>query len=298
MNQSTFQSALSRGATRSRPTRHELIDAKHFQVWTPDGLTLAAQTQGHPDAPEVLFVHGLGQSHLSWTRQLNDPDLSWCRLVTFDLRGHGHSDKPSHESAYCDGTRWADDIAAVIVAARLRNPVLVGWSLGGLMILHYLKRHGGRNIAGINLVNAVTAMEPDLVRPGPVDFSAGLASEDLGVRADAVATFLRACFAVPPPEDEFNRMLVYNGMVPRALHQGIFKMSSVGCDEALARFSGPLTVTYGELDAFLCPEMAQRVCRVNPRAVFSLYPEAGHSPFYEAPVRFNQELLALLNEAA
>ena len=57
------------------------------RLQTPDGLTLAAQAQGSPDAPEVLFIHGLAQCHLSWTQQVNASDLTGCRRVTFDLRG-------------------------------------------------------------------------------------------------------------------------------------------------------------------------------------------------------------------
>ncbi len=271
---------------------------EHIRVQTPDGLTLAAQAQGSPDAPEILFIHGLGHCHLSWTQQMNASDLAGCRLVTFDLRGHGSSDKPLDEADYSDGTLWADDIAAVIAATGLRRPVLAGWSIGAAMILHYLKRHGGEKVAGINLVNAVTAFGPDLVHAHTHDLSVRLASEEFAVRTAATAAFLEACFATPPAREEFARMLVFNGMVPRAVHQGIFKIVSEDLDEALANFSGPLTVTHGEKDWFLRPAMSERVRRINPRAMLSFYPEAGHSPFYEAPARFNQELMVLLNESA
>ena len=98
---------------------------------TPDGLTLAAHAQGDPLAPEILFIHGLRQSGLSWDKQFADPALAGFRLVRFDLRGHGDSDKPTSLDAYADADRWGDDVAAVITAAKLRRPVLVGWSLGG-----------------------------------------------------------------------------------------------------------------------------------------------------------------------
>ena len=39
--------------------------------------------------------------------------------------------------------------------------------------------------------------------------------------------------------------------------------------------------------------MAERVLALNSRAKISLYPEAGHSPFYEDAARFNRELAAL-----
>jgi pimeloyl-ACP methyl ester carboxylesterase len=76
--------------------------------------------------------------------------------VTFDLRGHGNSDKPDHAAAYASGEQWADDLHTVMEAAGLRRPTLVGWSLGGAIIGLYLAKYGRESTAGINLVDALT----------------------------------------------------------------------------------------------------------------------------------------------
>jgi len=52
-----------------------------------------------------------------------------CRVATFDLRGHGNSDKPDHADAYASGEQWADHLNSVMETAGLRRPTLVGWSL-------------------------------------------------------------------------------------------------------------------------------------------------------------------------
>ena len=106
-------------------------DRELFSARSPDGTVLAIEAKGDPAAPEVLFMHGLRQSGLSWDKQFADPALAGFRVVRFDLRGHGDSDKPDAPSAYSDADRWADDVAAVIAATKLRRPILVGWSLGG-----------------------------------------------------------------------------------------------------------------------------------------------------------------------
>ena len=41
---------------------------KAISVKTPDGLTIAAQDWGNPNGPEIIFVHGFSQSHLSWIK--------------------------------------------------------------------------------------------------------------------------------------------------------------------------------------------------------------------------------------
>ena len=79
-----------------------------IQVKTPDGLTLAAQVWGNRQGREILFIHGFNQAHLSWLRQTTDAALAQAfRMVTFDLRGHGMSDKPPEAERYAADTLWA-----------------------------------------------------------------------------------------------------------------------------------------------------------------------------------------------
>ncbi len=255
-----------------------------------DGLNLSVRAYGRPGGREILLIHGLGQSRLSWDRQI-DALASRFRVVTYDLRGHGNSDKPASVEIYADGARWADDLQAVMDAAGLRRPVLVGWSLGGLVVGQYLAKYGGDRAAGVNLVDAVTKLSPELLGPVSLAYAGKLASPDLFVRSAAIAGFLAACFAVPPPEAELRQMLAYNGMVPRELQQGIGRISGEGIDAAFG-IPSRMLVTYGAHDALTRPEMSNRVLALNPRATLSIYANSGHAPFYEEAKRFNAELAA------
>src|SRR5512139_578071 len=128
--------------------------AKTFTVRTPDGVSIAAQQWGNPDGPEILLIHGFSQSHLSWSRQFRGDLAQSFRLLTYDIRGHGGSDKPLDEVFYRDPRRWAAEVKAVMEAAKLKKPVLVGWSYGGRIIAEYLMEYGDKDIAGINFVGA------------------------------------------------------------------------------------------------------------------------------------------------
>ncbi|MEI9988313.1 MAG: alpha/beta hydrolase [Aliidongia sp.] len=57
-----------------------------------DGLMLAADAIGDPDAPPVLFFHGGGQSRSSWRGAARRVAEAGYRAYTVDLRGHGDSD--------------------------------------------------------------------------------------------------------------------------------------------------------------------------------------------------------------
>lgn len=259
-------------------------------IRTKDGLTLSAMSYGDAAAPPIIFIHGLSQSRLCWDRQLV-ADLAHHRLITFDLRGHGDSDKPAQPEAYGDGARWADDLAAVIEQTGSRGAILVGWSFSGLVIGHYLRRHGAGAIAGINLVDAVTSFDPQFRTEESGYWGARLASPDLDVRSEAIARFLSLCFARLPHKTDLDRMLAYNGMVPRAVHLGLGSIEANGLDEGYARVPRIL-LSHGERDALVRPGMSRRMLTVNPRSNLSIYPQAGHSPFYEDAARFNRELAA------
>ena len=263
---------------------------EEIRAKSTDGLNLSARVYGPEGAPEILFLHGLGQSRLAWTHQVHALSDRF-RLVTWDFRGHGDSDRPASIAAYADAALWACDVQAVIAAAGLRRPTLVGWSLGGYVAGQYLARYGDGSVAGVNLVDAVTKFDYALFGSAGLQYSPDMTSPDLAERTAAIAGFLGACFAQPPAASDFNQMLVYNGMVPPELHAAVGQLSAEGMDTAFAAVQRML-VTYGAKDVITTREMSRRILDLNPRAQLSVYEESGHAPFYEEHARFNGELAA------
>jgi 3-oxoadipate enol-lactonase len=77
----------------------------------------------------LLLIHGLGSSTQSWQMQI--PVFSaYYKVVTFDLRGHGRSDKPL--GPY-DISMFAADTAELMKSLRLPSAHVVGFSLGGMV---------------------------------------------------------------------------------------------------------------------------------------------------------------------
>jgi non-heme chloroperoxidase len=274
------------------------IAREPFIVRSADGTMLAAEAQGDPQAPEIVFIHGLRQSRLSWDKQFADPALAAFRMVRFDLRGHGDSDKRTSLDAYADADRWGDDVAAVIAGAKLRRPVLVGWSLGGFVAGAYLRSHGGAQIAGINLVDAVTKLSPDLLTPLAGTFAGTTTSHDLAERTAETAHFLGACFHQPPTGAELQRMLVINGMTARAVGEGFVKTTTPDLEPVFQAYTGSILLTHGIHDRLVRLAMSERIKALHPGSRLSVYADSGHSPFYEEPTRFGRELAAFVTAAA
>jgi non-heme chloroperoxidase len=284
------------GASIVRPTIGKALQA--FEARSTDGTMLAGDIVGAADAPEILFIHGLRQSRLSWDRQYDDPALAGFRKVRFDLRGHGDSDKPASPGSYADMGRWADDIAAVIEAAKLRRPVVVGWSLGGFVTGAYLDKHGDAKIAGINLVDAVTKLSPDLLTPLAGRYAKSTSSHDLAERTAETSDFLLACFHQPPTGVDLQRMLVVNGMTARAVNEGFTQTITADMEPTFARYRKPLLLTHGAHDRLVRLAMSERILALRSDAKLSIFNNSGHSPFYEEPERYNRELAAFVTAAA
>ncbi|OJY68485.1 MAG: hypothetical protein BGP12_11465 [Rhodospirillales bacterium 70-18] len=264
-------------------------EAEAFTVTAPDGVRLAAQSWGNPAGPAILLVHGFGQCHLSWLRQLRGPLARDFRLITFDVRGHGGSDKPLDPARYNHARPWADDIAAVLDAAGIERAVLVGWSFGGRIALDYLALYGTARIAGLNLVGSSISPRPELRGRGGLALRPLMNGPDLSENIAATREFLRRCFIIQPDEQSFQEMLAYNMLVPPPVRAAVNARPDQP-EAALRGIATPVLVTIGDQDGLVPLAVAHYAAEIFPQATLSVYPGIGHSPFFEAPKRFSQEL--------
>lgn len=274
-----------------------LAVTRQYTVAAPDGVALAVQESGDPDGAPVIFIHGLLGSRLNWDKQLLDPRLQRHRLITYDLRGHGLSGKPTDTAAYTDGRRWADDLAAVIASTKARRPVLVGWSLGGAVISNYLAAYGDGAIGGAVYVDGVIELKPEQLVAHP-DVYRDMVAEDLKTHLQGERAFLRLCFHRQPDADTFSLLLANAALASWEMQKAVPSMT-VDAAAGLSRATVPVLLLYGARDALVKAEPSiARAKRLNPRIHSVLYADSGHAPFLEEPDRFNRDLLAFIRSAA
>jgi non-heme chloroperoxidase len=269
---------------------------KAVSVKTPDGLTISAQDWGNPNGPEILFIHGFSQSHLSWIKQVTSGDLAKeFHMVTYDLRGHGNSDKPFEPERYKTSKYWGDEVQAVMDATGLKRPVLVGWSYGGRVMADYLTTHGTAKLAGLNYVDAGQKGDPSFFGPNLRNLPL-MASENLAINIAATRAFLHDCFSIQPTQEEYETMLAFNMMVPPKVRLGL-SGRPLDVDEMLRSLRLPVLVTHGAEDKNSNLIAAEYTAKMIPGAKLSIYQGVGHSPFFEATPRLNAELAAFVRSA-
>ena len=103
-----------------------------------NGITLSYEDTGGDGRPVVL-IHGWPLSGASWSEQVPALTDAGYRVIVYDRRGFGASEKP--ESGY-DYETLAADLAGMLESLDLRDAVLVGFSMGGGEVARYLANYG------------------------------------------------------------------------------------------------------------------------------------------------------------
>jgi pimeloyl-ACP methyl ester carboxylesterase len=261
------------------------------RVLTPDGVSVAVQDWA-PDAiprtADIVLLHGFSQAHGAWLHQVSSPLAEEFRLVTYDLRGHGASDKPPDAHFYRSGDAWAGELKAVIEALGLKQPVLVGWSYSGRVVLDYLNAFGDAAIGGLIMVNATSKTDPAMMGPA-VGLLRQMTSADPATAAQGTRQLLHACVAKPLPHEEFEYMLRYNTLVPAAIRANLAGRTA-SYEAALQALRVPTLVMQGSLDVVTAPVMSAYTAAQVRGARLITYEDLAHMPFWESAQRFNDDV--------
>jgi pimeloyl-ACP methyl ester carboxylesterase len=81
----------------------------------------------------VIFIHGYGAKKEIWKPQVNDIS-KYFRVITFDLRGTGESDRPNLPYSM---EMLATDVKGLMDFLQIQKTHLVGRSFGGMIAQHF-----------------------------------------------------------------------------------------------------------------------------------------------------------------
>jgi non-heme chloroperoxidase len=105
------------------------------------------------DGRPVVLIHGWPLSAQSWEHQVDALRAAGHRVVAYDRRGFGRSDKPDAGYSY---DTLADDLQHVIESCGLEDVTLVGFSMGGGEVARYITRFGDLRLRSVVFAAAVT----------------------------------------------------------------------------------------------------------------------------------------------
>ena len=101
-------------------------------ILCPSGNSVYVECDGAANAQPIVMIHGLNSSMQQWYAQRAYFREAY-KLIFIDLPGHGRSLKAVNLAI----DAMASDLAVVLETLAIKNPVLYGHSLGGMVSMKY-----------------------------------------------------------------------------------------------------------------------------------------------------------------
>jgi pimeloyl-ACP methyl ester carboxylesterase len=221
-----------------------------------------------------------------------------CRVVTFDGRGNGRSDRPVGAEAYAI-REFALDALAVLDATETERAVLVGVSCAALWGVLLAAEHPER-VAGAAFIGPAVALAPPLPERAvypfdePLDTDEGWAKYNihhwLRDYRDFLEFFLGKCFTEPHSTKQIEDGIAWAlETTPETLadHEaGIGLPTGVDFADLCARVSCPVLVMHGDEDA-IRPHAQGAALAQATGGEFVMLEGSGHLPQARDPVKVN-----------
>jgi pimeloyl-ACP methyl ester carboxylesterase len=249
------------------------------------GVTLAAH-EWAGRGPAVVAIHGLTANHRCWDSVAAAlvPDV---RLIAYDLRGRGESDKPS--TGYSLAIH-GEDLAALLEHFGLRRVVLVGHSLGASIALRFAVTRP-RAVARLVLIDGGLDVRAEVLD------SLAPAVGRVGMEFPSLPAFLERIRSLPMFAGRWNEYLeryfdydverlpsgaVRSKAARYAIEEEVRSLMRerlwvdhhrVRCPTLLVRApDGLLTAT----DCLMTPEEGRAMSRAIPRCTLAVIPHTNH----------------------
>lgn len=249
------------------------------------------------EGPEtIVFIHGLMLASESYAAQV-EAFKERYRVITFDLRGQGRSEKTKDR---LDLDSLAEDAAVLIEHCRGAPVHVVGFSMGTFIAMRLAARRP-ELVRSLTLIGpSAAAEEPEnmpkyakLIRYvrifGPRPFTSRLMMILFG------DTFLKS--AETAPQRRRWQRVVEN--LPRVLYRAASASAHrASIEHELTRIVAPTLVVSGEEDRPISPVRARAVQEAIAGARFVPFTKTGHAVMIERPDDFNRALETFLAEVS
>ena len=239
----------------------------------------------------VVLIHGAWGDTRNWDDQFGVLALT-NRVMRYDVRGYGQSSPPVEGIAYSDH----EDLANLLDHLRIRNPHVVGFSMGARIAVDYVLAYPGRSRSVVMVgpvVSGYSSPQYDAFNSLSSKIGEVLKAKGRGAAVNHIVDMMFAGRGGDARTVSRVRTIVndyafwnYEHKSPRRLTSAIGR---------LAEIRMPLLAMTSERDVPYCQEIADRVVAVVPGTEKIVLPVAGHFMMLELPERVNRTLSDFLS---
>lgn len=261
------------------------------------GLRLHYLDYGTAGRPPMLCLHG-GGAHAHWYDFVAPGFNSDYHVLSLDQRGHG--DSPWSDPPDYSYERFASDLAEVVEKLDLRDFVLIGHSMGGMVSQVYAANHPGR-ISRLIVVDSNLKMKPDFLNQlrgqGQRKTSSYATLEDLAARyrlrpdgttaAPALIRYLGSKAGRQVADSRWQHKF------DRNVYAGRRAVDAISCWN---RIRVPALLVRGVLSQRITPQIFEEVKARCPQAEMAEVPNSYHHVTIDNPSGFMHAVRAFLTK--
>ena len=249
-----------------------------------NGINLYYEVSG--SGTPIVLAHGFAGTTKSWLPQVEVFSKEY-QFIIYDMRGHGQSDAPMERDLYS----WdiaIEDLHQLLMHLGVKEAIVGGLSLGGLVGLHYYEKHPETTKAliladtGPGFRNPITMAQWDQERQRVTEVL-----EKGGMAAYMASPYISSNYYTTPD--------VMVSQPPFGLSNVNIALQTNQVMVALEQVKVPTLVIVGQNDTnTLAP--SNYMHRKIPNSRLAVIPQAGHSSNVEQPGIFNKTILDFLKD--
>ena len=247
-------------------------------IKTSDGIRIHYVEAGQGDP--IVFIPGWRMPAWIWQKQI-DGLANKYRVIAVDPRSQGESDKPNY--GHLPETR-ARDYKQVVDQLGLKQPVLIGWSMGCGELLSYVEQFGEDGIRGLVLVDGLI---PASANPKIVSMMNDWLVQLQRDRQKEAEAFVRSMYKKPETEAYLERVVQASMKVPTDTTVALLHnmVEDTGFSNAFARINRQMLFVY---EPALQPNADFLKAKLGDRVQLARFDGDGHALFVDDPEKFNQ----------
>lgn len=265
---------------------------------TDDNCKIYYETYG--EGSPLVFVHGWSCDSTFFINQI-DFFAKNHKVIVFDLRGHGKSDKSSATGFDLTLDRAAKDLHQIIEYLSLDNPSLCGWSMGTSILLNYVQLYGCENLKSLCFID----MTPKLLKDSSWDLGDFYHEENLEFCGDIFKDWNEVCEAFAPtifakgtsPDSNLCLWVKEKSKnnIPHIMAGFWIAMALKDYRPVLEQISCPTFLAYSGDGQMYGPTHGDYMKSKIEKSTLKIFLGCGHGLFLEDPDNFNKSFLGFLN---
>ena len=253
-----------------------------------NNMNLYYEENGH--CQPLLLIHGLGSSTRDWESQVAEFSKNY-KVIAFDLRGHGQSDKPAGPYSMA---LFASDTVGLLKELGIKSTHVAGISLGGAVAFQ-LALDSPSLVKTLTIVNSAPSLggTPEQAK-AEIDRRVNIVKQ-VGMRAMGEALVPNL---FPKPEHEALRRGFIESWAendPSAYIESTRSMLGWDVTDKIHSINCPALILTSDQD-YTPVASKEAYIKLMPDVQLVVIPDAHHAVPMESPEKFNAALMQFLSK--